>query len=77
MADLTLPDGLIDASVAPVAGLSAQDFKTPGGTTVKSFILQPTPLTADTLQLALDAGQITKEALCKGVDPATGPAACK
>ncbi len=77
MADLKLPDGLVDATVAPVAGLAAQDFKTPGGTTVKSFILQPTPLTADTLQLALDAGQITKEALCKGVDPATGPAACK
>src|SRR6476659_5629000 len=50
MADLKLPDGLIDPTVAPTAGLSAQDFKTPGGTTVKSFILQPTPLTADTLQ---------------------------
>jgi len=79
MADLKLPDGLIDASVAPTAGLSAQDFKTPGGTTVKSFILQPTPLTADTLQKAIDAGQITKADLCKGVDvtQATAPAACK
>ena len=77
MADVKLPDGLIDASVAPVAGLSAQDFKTPGGTTVKSFILQPTPLTADNLQVAIDAKQITKEDLCKGVDAATAPAACK
>lgn len=77
MADVKLPDGLIDASVAPVAGLSAQDFKTPGGTTVKSFILQPTPLTADNLQVAIDAGQITKADLCKGVDAATAPAACK
>ena len=77
MADLKLPDGLIDPSVAPTAGLSAQDFKTPGGTTVKSFILQPTPLTADTLQTAVDAGQITKADLCKGVDAATAPAACK
>jgi D-xylose transport system substrate-binding protein len=79
MADLKLPDGLIDASVAPTAGLSVQDFKTPGGTTVKSFILQPTPLTADTLQKAIDAGQITKADLCKGVDvtQATAPAACK
>src|SRR5664279_4187865 len=68
MADLKLPDGLLDPTVAPTAGLSAQDFKTPGGTTVKSFILQPTPLTADTLQKAIDAGQITKAALCKDVD---------
>jgi len=74
---LTLPDGLVDASVAPTAGLTAQDFKTPGGTTVKSLILQPTPLTADTLQVAIDAGQISKADLCKGVDAATAPAACK
>jgi D-xylose transport system substrate-binding protein len=77
MASLTLPDGLVDPTVAPTAGLSAQDFKTPGGTTVKSFILQPTPLTAETLQTAVDAGQISKEDLCKGVDAATAPAACK
>ena len=77
MADLKLPAGLIDASVAPTAGLGAQDFKTPNGTTVKSFILQPTPLTADTLKTAIDAGYITKEALCKGVAAATAPAACK
>jgi len=77
MASLKLPDGLIDPTVAPTAGLTAQDFKTPGGTTVKSFILQPTPLTAETLQTAVDAGQITKADLCKGVDAATAPAACK
>jgi D-xylose transport system substrate-binding protein len=74
---LTLPDGLVDKSVAPTAGLTAQDFKTPGGVTVKSFILQPTPLTADNLQVAIDAGQISKADLCKGVDAATAPAACK
>jgi len=79
MADLKLPDGLIVAGVAPTAGLGAQDFKTPNGTTVKSFILQPTPLTAENLQLAVDGGQVTKEVLCKGVDAAsaTAPAACK
>ena len=77
MADLKLPDGLIDASVAPVPGLGAQPFTTPGGVSVTSFILQPTPLTADTLQVAIDAGFITKADLCKGVDPATAPAACK
>jgi D-xylose transport system substrate-binding protein len=77
MADLKLPDGLIDPTVAPVAGLSAQDFKTPNGTTVKSFILQPTPLTADTLQTAIDAKQISKADLCKNVDAAKAPPACK
>jgi D-xylose transport system substrate-binding protein len=77
MADLKLPDGLIDPTVAPVAGLSPQDFTTPGGNTEKSLILQPTPLTADTLQTAIDAKQISKADLCKGVDAATAPAACK
>ncbi len=77
MASLTLQDGLVDPAVAPVAGLTAQPFTTPGGNSVSSFILQPTPLTADNLQLAIDGGQITKEDLCKGVDAATAPAACK
>ena len=77
MASLKLPDGLIDPTVAPAAGLTAQPFKTPGGNTVSSFILQPTPLTADNLQLAIDGKQITKAELCKGVDAATAPAACK
>jgi D-xylose transport system substrate-binding protein len=77
MADLTLPDGLIDPTVAPEAGLSAQDFTTPGNNTVNSFILQPTPITAENLNLVIDGGWITKEDLCKGVDAATAPAACK
>ncbi|MBI2775711.1 MAG: substrate-binding domain-containing protein [Chloroflexi bacterium] len=77
MASLTLPDGLLDTTVAPVAGLSAQEFTTPDGTKVSSFILQPTPLTADTLQTAIDAGQISKADLCKGVEAATAPPACK
>ena len=77
MASLTLPDGLLDTTVAPTAGLSAKAFTTPDGTSVQSFILQPTPLTAENLQVAIDAGQISKEDLCKGVDAATGPAACK
>ena len=74
---LKLADGLIDASVAPVKGLTAQPFTTPGGNTVQSFILQPTPLTAETLDKAIAAKQITKEELCKGVDAAKAPPACK
>jgi len=77
VADVKIPQGILDTTVAPAAGLSAQPFKTPGGTTVSSFILQPTPLLAQNLQLAVDGGQITKDALCKGVDPAKAPAACK
>jgi D-xylose transport system substrate-binding protein len=77
MASLTLPDGLIDPGVAPTAGLAAKPFTTPDGTSVQSFILQPTPLTAENLQVAIDAGQITKEDLCKGVEAATAPPACK
>ncbi len=77
MASLKLQDGLIDPKVAPLAGLTAQPFKTPGGNTVSSFILQPTPITADNLQLVIDGGQISKADLCKGVDAATAPAACK
>jgi D-xylose transport system substrate-binding protein len=77
MAGLTLPDGLLDPTVAPVAGLATKPFTTPGGTSVQSFILQPTPLTAENLQVAVDAKQISKEDLCKGVDAATAPAACK
>ncbi len=77
MASLALPDGFIDASVAPAAGLTAQSFTTPSGVAVSSFILQPTPLTAENLQLAVDGKQISKEDLCKGVDAATAPEACK
>ena len=77
MASLKLPDGLIDPTVAPAAGLTASAVHDAGGNTVSSFILQPTPLTADNLQIAIDGGQITKAELCKGVDAAKAPAACK
>ena len=77
MDSLKLPDGLIDRSVAPAAGLTSQSFTTPGGNKVSSFILQPTPLLAADLQKAIDGGQITKAELCKGVDAAKAPPACK
>jgi D-xylose transport system substrate-binding protein len=77
MDSLKLQDGLVDPKVAPTAGLTAQPFKTPGGNSVSSFILQPTPITADNLQLVIDGGQISKADLCKGVDAAKAPPACK
>jgi D-xylose transport system substrate-binding protein len=68
----------VDASVAPPAGNSPTDFKTPGGNTVKSIILKPTPIMADTLDKVITAGWYAdKAAICKGVDATTGPAACK
>jgi D-xylose transport system substrate-binding protein len=70
----------VDASVAPAAGNSPTDFTTPGGNTVKSIILKPTPITADTLDKVISAGWYALKAdICKGVDTsiATAPAACK
>ncbi len=77
MASLTLQSGLIDPTVAPTAGLTAQPFTTPANNTVSSFILQPTPVTADNLQLLIDQKWIAKADLCKDVVAATAPAACK
>jgi D-xylose transport system substrate-binding protein len=77
MDSLKLPDNFVDPKVAPSAGLTAKPFTTPGGNTVSSFILQPTPITADNLQVVIDGGQIDKATLCKGVDAASAPAACK
>ncbi len=75
MADLTINIG---ASVAPTAGNSPTDFTTPGKNTVKSFILQPTPITADNLGDVMSAGWwVTKSDICTGVtssDP--GAKAC-
>ena len=75
MADISIN---IDSSVAPTAGNSPTDFTTPGGNTVKSLILQPTPITADNLSTVINAGWwATKDDICKDVkagDP--GASAC-
>jgi D-xylose transport system substrate-binding protein len=77
MEELALPEGLIDETVAPAAGLEVQPFETPGGITVNSFILQPTPITAENLELVIEGGWITQEELCEGVEPDSAPAACQ
>jgi D-xylose transport system substrate-binding protein len=68
----------VDSSVAPAAGNSPTDFKTPGGNTVKSLILKPTPLLAADLTKIFTAGwYVTKDKICAGVkssDP--GAQAC-
>jgi D-xylose transport system substrate-binding protein len=59
----------IDESVAPLDGPNPVDFDTPDGNTVKSLILQPTPLTAEDLDVVMDAGwYATKDDICAGVE---------
>jgi D-xylose transport system substrate-binding protein len=69
----------VDSSVAPAEGNSPKDFKTPGGNTLKSLILKPTPLLAADLTKVFTAGwYATKDKICDGVkasDP--GGDACK
>jgi D-xylose transport system substrate-binding protein len=69
----------LEASVAPTDGNSPTDFETPGGNTVKSLILQPTPLTAADLDVVINAGWYAgKDEICAGVtDADPGWEACQ
>ena len=61
----------LEASVAPIDGNSPTDFETPGGNTVKSLILQPTPLTAEDLDVVINAGWYAgKDEICADVTDA-------
>jgi D-xylose transport system substrate-binding protein len=59
------PDDL-PTSAAP-STLDAVPFTTPGGNTVNSITLNPTPITQDNLSEVVDAGWVTKEEVCAGV----------
>jgi D-xylose transport system substrate-binding protein len=65
-----LADGKAMTDIANV-----QDFTTPGGSTVKSVFLTPIAITKDNLNVVIDAGWITKDAVCTGV-AAGSVAAC-
>ncbi|SDD24975.1 D-xylose ABC transporter substrate-binding protein [Ruegeria marina] len=52
----------------------ADDWTSPGGTKMSAMFLEPLPITKDNLSVVVDAGWITKEALCQGVT--NGPAPC-
>lgn len=54
----------------------ATSVPTESGATQPAVLLTPVGITADNLNLVLDANWITKEALCAGVG-ADGPAVCK
>jgi D-xylose transport system substrate-binding protein len=45
--------------------------------TMDSKFLKPVPITRANLDAVVKAGWITKDELCKGVDPAKAPSACK
>jgi D-xylose transport system substrate-binding protein len=45
----------------------AEEWTSPGGTTLWSKFLEPVPITRDNLDVVVDAGWITQEALCAGV----------
>jgi D-xylose transport system substrate-binding protein len=44
---------------------------------LQAEFLKPVPVTAKNLDMVVKAGWIMKADLCKGVDSAKGPAACK
>ncbi|KEP71078.1 D-xylose ABC transporter substrate-binding protein [Thioclava sp. BHET1] len=52
----------------------AQEWTSPAGTKMTAQFLQPVPVTADNLDVVVDAGWIGKDELCQGVTD--GPAPC-
>jgi len=62
---VTVPDGLTDS--AKPTEPKAVKFTTPGGNSVNSITLNPTPITKDNLSEVIDAGWVTKDEVCAGV----------
>jgi D-xylose transport system substrate-binding protein len=73
LADVKAPSDL-PAGAAP-ADVDAKAFTTPGGNTVQSIILSPTPITKDNLDVVIDSGWVTKDVACANV-AAGSVAAC-
>jgi D-xylose transport system substrate-binding protein len=76
--DLGREAGNIAVALAKGAKMSdvdgAGNWTSPGGKTLVSKFLKPVPITRDNLPVVVDAGWISKEALCQGVS--NGPAPC-
>ena len=64
--------GDLPAAAAP-ANLNAAPFQTPKGNTVQSIVLTPTAITKDNLKDTIDAGWVTKDAVCAGVTAGSTP----
>jgi D-xylose transport system substrate-binding protein len=52
----------------------ADSWTSPSGTELTAKFLEPVPVTADNLEVVVDAGWIEQESLCQGVE--NGPAPC-
>ena len=50
---------------------NTQPFDSPGGNQMTSIFLTPQAITQDNLDIPLDAGWISQDDLCQGVDPGT------
>jgi len=70
--DITAPSDLT-AGTKP-ADLNTHDFQTPGGKTVSSIILTPTPITKANLDQVITSGWVTKAQVCTGVAAGAVPA---
>jgi D-xylose transport system substrate-binding protein len=56
-------------ALADVAGVV--QFDSPGGNSMTSILLTPQAITPENLDIVIDAGWISQEELCQGVDPGT------
>lgn len=77
--DLGRTAGEIAVELAGGAALSdiegAEEWTSPAGTTLWAEFLEPVPITQDNLDVVVDAGWITLDELCQGVQD--GPAPCE
>ncbi|WP_372421825.1 D-xylose ABC transporter substrate-binding protein [Salinarimonas chemoclinalis] len=76
--DLGREAGEIAVAMARGAEMSAvegaEEWTSPSGTTLWAKFLEPMPITQENLDVVVDAGWITRDALCQGVDD--GPSPC-
>jgi D-xylose transport system substrate-binding protein len=63
------------ANPDPAAVAGTAPFTTPGGIDITSILLEPIPITQDNLDVVVDAGWISQDDLCAGVE-AGSVAAC-
>jgi D-xylose transport system substrate-binding protein len=71
---------LLARGTAPERIPGAQKFRVPGdprNTVVNAVLLRPVPITKENLNVVLEAGWITKEALCQGVSGPQAPRVCR
>ena len=52
----------------------AEEFESPNGMMLESIFLTPVAITKDNLQTIIDAGWVSKETVCQGVEPGSVPA---